>query len=102
MVVSGCLISHEMSLDKNQNKGRRASLQVGLSLQITTRRMIHLVIPNIVPTMIMRMAMAPIRATDMKIIIPVFILILSRRTCRLSFSSMQYRFLFFLSMIVAN
>ena len=36
---------------------------------------------------------------------PVFVLILARRTCLLSFSSMQYRlrfFAIFLSMIVAN
>ena len=48
---------------------------------------------------------AAIKVEDRKMMMPVFVLSLARRTCLLIFSSMQYRlrfFAIFLSMIVAN
>ena len=65
----------------------------------------YLVIQKIELTTSTSMVMAAIRDVDRKMMMPVFVLSLSRRICRLSFSSMQYRlrfFAIFLSMIVAN
>ena len=61
--------------------------------------------PNMEPTTRVRRRTTPVITTDRNIRMPVFVLILARRTCLLIFSSMQYRlrfFAIFLSMIVAN
>lgn len=55
--------------------------------------------PKMDPITRARMRTTPVIKTDRKIRMPVFVLILSRRICRLIFSSMQYR-LPFLAVII--